>query len=99
MVDVYAYTVDLPDTVNEVVVPCVDGYTVYIDQDLPPKRRISALAHAVQHILRKDFERADAGQIEDECHAETSEQLWDSVQVKWCSPASVDSPEAGWKDS
>lgn len=76
MDDVYTYLVRLPEQIDEMVVPCLDGYTVYIDQNLTAERRISAFHHAVRHILRGDFEKADVGQIEGEnTHEETSQRI------------------------
>ena len=66
MVDVFTYLVELPDQIEEMVVPCLDGYTVYIDQNLTAERRVSAFRHALRHILRGDHEKADVGQIERE---------------------------------
>lgn len=66
MVDVYTYLVELPDQIEEMVVPCLDGYTVYIDQNLTAERRVSAFRHALRHILHGDHEKADVGQIEQE---------------------------------
>ena len=64
MVDVYTYLVELPDQIEEMVVPCLDGYTVYIDANLTAERRVSAFRHALRHILHGDHEKADVGQIE-----------------------------------
>ena len=66
MVDVYTYLVKLPDQIEEMVVPCIDGYTVYIDANLTAERRVSAFRHALRHILQGDHEKADVGQIEKE---------------------------------
>ena len=94
MVDVFVYGIDIPGKVNETVVPCIDGYTVYIDRNLPQNRRISALAHAVWHILRGDFEKPDAGEIEEECHEADAQQLWHNLQAVRISEAAVDCTEA-----
>ena len=99
MVDVFTYLVELPDQIDEMVVPCFDGYTVYINRELPRNRRISALEHAVRHILRGDFEKPDAGEIEEECHEADAQQLWHNLQAVRISEAAVDCSEAGWKDS
>lgn len=99
MVDVYVYEVDIHGKVSEAVVPCIDGYTVYINRNLPRNRRISALEHAVRHILRGDFEKADAGEIEEECHAQAPQQLWNDIQAVRITEKTVDSTETGWKDS
>lgn len=99
MVDVFTYLVELPDQIDEMVVPCLDGYTVYINRDLPQNRRISALEHAVRHILRGDFEKPDAGEIEVEAHAQTPQQLWHDIQAVRITEKTVDSTEAGWQGS
>lgn len=99
MVDVYVYEVDIHGKVSEAVVPCIDGYTVYINRNLPQNRRISALAHAVWHILRGDFEKPDAGEIEVEAHAQTPQQLWNDIQAVRITEKTVDSSEAGWQGS
>ena len=98
MVDVYVYEVDIHGKVSEAVVPCIDGYTVYINRNLPRNRRISALEHAVRHILRGDFEKPDTGEIEEECHEADAQQLWHNLQAVRISEAAVDCSEAGWKD-
>ena len=98
MVDVFVYGIDIPGKVNETVVPCIDGYTVYIDRNLPRNRRISALAHAVWHILRGDFEKPDAGEIEEECHEADAQQLWHNLQAVRITEKTVDCTETGWKD-
>lgn len=99
MVDVYVYEVDIHGKVSEAVVPCIDGYTVYINRNLPRNRRISALEHAVRHILRGDFEKPDAGEIEVEAHAQTPQQLWNDIQAVRITEKTVDSTEAGWQGS
>lgn len=90
MVDVYVYEVDIHGKVSEAVVPCIDGYTVYINRNLPRNRRISALEHAVRHILRGDFEKADAGEIEVENHAQAPQQLWNDLQAVRITEKTVD---------
>lgn len=99
MVDVYVYEVDIHGKVSEAVVPCIDGYTVYINRNLPRNRRISALEHAVRHILRGDFEKPDAGEIEVEAHAQTPQQLWHDIQAVRITEKTVDCSEVGWQGS
>ena len=99
MVDVFTYLVELPDQIEEMVVPCLDGYTVYIDANLTAERRVSAFRHALRHILRGDFEKPDAGEIEVEAHAQTPQQLWNDIQAVRITEKSVDSTEAGWQGS
>ena len=70
MDDVFTYFVPLPDGINEMVTPCADGFTVYIDSDLDEAHRIRAYNHAIRHITRGDFEKEDVGTIEAENHKE-----------------------------
>ena len=68
MSDVYIYIVDLPDRVDEMVTPCIDGYTVYLNARLSYAGRVRAYLHAMRHIERNDFERANVQEIETETH-------------------------------
>lgn len=67
--DLFIYFVALPQGVNEMVMPCIDGYTVYIDRDLDELGRLKAFWHAMRHIGRADMEsEGDVDQIEKEAH-------------------------------
>lgn len=99
MVDVFTYLVELPDQIDEMVVPCLDGYTVYINRDLPQNRRISALEHAARHILRGDHEHADVGEIEEENHAQITERIRYDLSALRITEKTVDCSEAGWQGS
>lgn len=68
MGEVYVYIVDLPDRVDEMVTPCIDGYTVYLNARLTYAGRVRAYHHAMRHIERNDFERANVQEIETETH-------------------------------
>ena len=68
MVDVYVYIVDLPEMVDEMVTPCLDGYTVYLNARLSYAGRVKAYHHAIRHIERNDFENDDVQKIEEEAH-------------------------------
>lgn len=68
MGDVYIYIVDLPDRVDEMVTPCIDGYTVYLNARLSYAGRVRAYLHAMRHIERNDFEEANVQEIETETH-------------------------------
>jgi hypothetical protein len=70
MAEVYVYIVDLPDRVDEMVMPCIDGYTVYLNARLTYAGRVRAYYHAMRHIERNDFERFDIQEIEMEAHNE-----------------------------
>lgn len=68
MAEVYVYIVDLPDRVDEMVTPCVDGYTIYLNAKLTYRGRVKAYMHAMKHVERKDWENDDVQQIEMEAH-------------------------------
>jgi hypothetical protein len=55
MDNIYTYFVPLPDGVNEMVTPCADGYTVYIDVHLDKEHRIDAYNHAIRHVTSGDL--------------------------------------------
>ena len=69
MDDVYVYIVPLPPCIRELVTPCLDGYTVYIADRLDRESMIKAYKHALNHIKRGDFERANVDAIEAAAHA------------------------------
>ena len=66
MVDYYVYLVPLPDGFNEAILPCADGFTIYINDKLDQAHRVEALSHAIKHINREDFGKDDFQQIEDD---------------------------------
>lgn len=68
MDSIFTYFVKLPPGIDEVVMPCLDGYTVYIDANLSEQKQLEAYAHAMHHIRNHDFERADVQEIESEAH-------------------------------
>ena len=70
MDDIYVYMVKLPSGINEAVTPCADGYTVYVDIDLPDHKIEEVLNHAIQHIENNDFEKNDVQTIEIDSHKE-----------------------------
>ena len=69
MVNIYTYVVQLPVGVNEAVLSCADGYTVYIDDSLTDAERVEAYNHAIRHIYDQDFEKMDVQEIETNTHA------------------------------
>lgn len=70
--EIFTYIVDLPDKVNEVVMPCPDfGYTIYINAKLDYHDRVKAYNHALRHIENYDFESEESvGIIEARAHEE-----------------------------
>lgn len=69
MDSIFTYFVKLPDGIDEVVMPCLDGYTVYIDVNLSEQQQLKAYAHALHHIRNNDFEKPDVQDIEAEAHS------------------------------
>ena len=68
MVDIFVYVVRLPDQISEAVLPCADGYTIYINELLDETGRLNAYHHAVSHIKNNDWTKADVQVIETEAH-------------------------------
>lgn len=62
--DIYVYIVDLPRHVDEIVTPCVGGFTVYLASRLDEKHRLEAYRHALKHIEDGDFDRDNVQYIE-----------------------------------
>lgn len=71
MDNIYTYFVKFPNRcIREAVMPCSDGYTVYIDERLSFEQQIKAYNHAVRHIKNGDFEKYDVDRIEYDAHRE-----------------------------
>lgn len=68
MDDIFVYTLDLPDGCNEMVAPCADGYTIYIDRKLDRPGKLRAFRHAIDHIIEDDFCGGDVQYIESVRH-------------------------------
>lgn len=68
MDNVYVYIVDLPDRVDEMVAPCIDGYTVYLNARLSCAGRVKAYRHALRHIERNDWNKSSVQDIENDAH-------------------------------
>ena len=68
MDDIFVYLVKLPKGIDEVVMPCFDGYTVYIDPSLSHSAQVRAYKHALHHINNHDFAKSDVQKIEHEAH-------------------------------
>lgn len=66
--NVYVYIVDLPDQVNEMVTPCFDGYTIYLNAKLTYRGRVNAYMHALEHVRRNDWNKSNVQIIEKEAH-------------------------------
>ena len=70
MDNTYVYLVGLPDGINEMVLPCADGFTVYINEKLDDETKLQAYQHAVQHIKENDWSKCDIQEIENNAHKE-----------------------------
>lgn len=68
--NIYTYITTLPSGINEMVAPCYDGYTIYIDARLDADSRMTAYNHAIFHIVNTDFQRTDVQNIEYVAHYE-----------------------------
>lgn len=62
---IYIYLIDLPTKIHEMVTPCADGYTIYINARLSQTGMIEAYDHAIFHINHHDFEKEDVQSIEE----------------------------------
>lgn len=49
------YLVKLPHGINEAVMPCEEGYTIYLDERLTREELIKAYDHAIAHIDSGDI--------------------------------------------
>lgn len=72
--DIYTYFIDLPTDVEEAVLPCQGGYTVYINAQLTRERQELAYLHALGHIINgeADIINADVDAIEMAAHRRDS---------------------------
>lgn len=68
MDEIYVYVVPLPDGIHEMVTPCLEGYTIYINEKLDDSRRMASYYHAMRHIKGDDFGKSDVQMIESEAH-------------------------------
>lgn len=68
MDNIYHYIGKLPDGINEIVMPCYDGYNIYTDSRLTLKGRIEAYNHALAHIENNDWEEYYVQKIESSRH-------------------------------
>ena len=74
MDDIFVYIVDMPPGAAEMIIPCLDGYTIYLNARLSHKERVNAYLHALRHVERQDWEHDDVQQIEMEAHNERPER-------------------------
>ena len=65
---VFVYLAPLPPNIKESVIPCSDGYTIYINENLSGDERIDAYFHALFHIEHGDYNKDDIQAIESAAH-------------------------------
>lgn len=66
---IYIYLTRLPgNDIHEIVLPCIDGYTIYLDDRLTYEQQLHAYRHAMKHIEKRDFEKTNVSEIELEAH-------------------------------
>lgn len=66
--DIYVYYQPLPDGINEAVMTCLGGYTIYIDPRQSKDGIQRSYRHALYHIQHGDFYRPDVQSIETQAH-------------------------------
>ena len=68
MNEIYTYCVQLPPGIHEVVCPCFDGYTIYLNSADCRERQELSYTHAMRHIANGDFEKDTVQGIEKNAH-------------------------------
>jgi hypothetical protein len=69
MDEIYIYRIKLPGKSKEAVLPCKDGYTIYIDERLDDAQALREYQHAIYHIENGDLESEGTVQeIEKKAH-------------------------------
>jgi hypothetical protein len=68
MDDVYIYYVELPAGINEALLKCVGGYTLYLDPRQSKEGMRRSYEHALKHIQNDDFSKTDIQEIEYKAH-------------------------------
>lgn len=71
MNEIYVYQARLPKNIKEAVLPCVGGFTIYLNENLSEKQKKEAYDHALKHIELGHFDITcdkDVQQMELEAH-------------------------------
>ena len=66
--DIYVYYEELPEGINEAVLSCLGGFTVYIDPRQSNDGLKRSYEHALTHIQNGDFFKTDVQSIENQAH-------------------------------
>ena len=67
--EVFVRLLKLPHGIHEVVMPCAEGYCVYIDDSLDHVHQLRAYQHALRHIQNNDWSKDNVQEIEAEAHS------------------------------
>lgn len=62
--NIYHYVVPLPQGIDEAVLPCYSGYTIYTADRLTTEERKRAFNHALKHIYKEDWDKVSVQEIE-----------------------------------
>lgn len=68
MDNIHVYLQDLPTAIGEMVMPCLDGYTVFINSRLSSEMQRKCFEHALDHVRHNDWEKENVDEIEYERH-------------------------------
>lgn len=66
--DIFIYYVPLPDGINEAVLECSTGFTIYIDPRQSDAGILRSYKHAMKHIHKDDFSKDNVQDIESQAH-------------------------------
>lgn len=67
--DIIVKLINFPTNAREAVTENEDGtYTIFINEKLTHEMQLKAYAHALKHIMGKDFERENVDEIEYYAH-------------------------------
>lgn len=68
MDEIFVYITDLPTNITEIVIPCLDGYTVYLNARMGQESQKEGYEHALTHIHGNDWKKNDVQEIEFMAH-------------------------------
>ena len=76
--DIFVYYAPFPWSVKEVVLPCIDGYCIYLNKNIPREEQEKAYQHALRHIELGHFDMncdKDVQQMEIEAHYDKTKEV------------------------
>lgn len=62
--DVFVYQIELVKNVYGITLPCVDGYTVYLNSLISENQKLKAYEHELRNIDNGDYENISSSLIE-----------------------------------